>query len=125
MNELRIRVGLRIRDLRLGHSLTQEQLGERAGVSYKFLGEVERGAGNPTVDWMEQIAKALDVNVEDLVSGAAPRQPVYRPLKGGDYSIVREAREALEAVLRRFDEKPDAASAPPRYARKSAKRKRR
>ena len=104
MSDLRKLLGVRIRDLRKGHGLTQEQLGERAGVSYKFLGEVERGVGNPTVDWLESIALALDVNVKDLIADRDPKIMNYLPLRGAEYSVVREARDSLQAVLRRFRE---------------------
>jgi len=46
--------------------LTQEQLGEKAGISYKFIGEVERGAVNPSLDSLVGIAKALRVGVREL-----------------------------------------------------------
>ena len=80
MSHLCARIGSRIKVLRLDHGLTQEQLGERAAVSYKFLGEVERGDGNPTVDWLDRVAKALDANVKDLVADEAPAPVAYRPL---------------------------------------------
>ena len=55
VSDLRTLIGARILDLRKGHGLTQEPLGERAGVSCRFLGEAERGVGNPTVDWLESM----------------------------------------------------------------------
>jgi len=74
MPELRKLVGSRIRELRRARGLTQESLGERAGLSYKFIGEVERGMANPTLDTLAGIATALDVDVPELVS-VAPRRP--------------------------------------------------
>lgn len=37
------RVGARVRELREANSLTQEQLGERAGFGAKYIGEIEKG----------------------------------------------------------------------------------
>ncbi|MBI4680030.1 MAG: helix-turn-helix transcriptional regulator [Nitrospirae bacterium] len=31
-------------------AFTQEELGEKAGLSYKFVGEIERGEVNPSLD---------------------------------------------------------------------------
>jgi transcriptional regulator with XRE-family HTH domain len=43
VQEFQIRLGRRIRALRLRRELTQEGLREQAGVNYKYLGAVERG----------------------------------------------------------------------------------
>ena len=80
--------------------LSQEQLGERAGVSYKFLGEVERGQGNPTVDTLARIAGALDVEVADLLRGDSAGTR-YHSLSPADFSAVREARDSLDQLMRR------------------------
>jgi transcriptional regulator with XRE-family HTH domain len=63
---IRKKLGEKIRQLRKLRELTQEQLGERAGISYKFIGEVERGTVNPSLDSLIGISQALDVNVKEL-----------------------------------------------------------
>jgi transcriptional regulator with XRE-family HTH domain len=118
VSDLRARVGSRIKDLRVRLGLTQEQVGERALVSYKFLGEVERGDGNPTIDWLDRVAGALDATVKDLLADEVPRPTTYRPLSGTDYSVVREARDSLEAVLNRFVEAPGSKASGARYRKK-------
>ena len=59
-------LGRRIRSLRQGKSLTQQQLGERAHLNYKYLGALERGEENPSLLVLERIATALDVELLDL-----------------------------------------------------------
>lgn len=59
-------LGKRIRHLRLLHEFTQQELGEKADVSYKYIGAIERGEKNPTVDNIAKIAKALDVELYQL-----------------------------------------------------------
>jgi transcriptional regulator with XRE-family HTH domain len=99
------RLGVRIRDLRLAHNLSQEQLAERAGVSYKFIGDVERGNGNPTIKWLSAVAQGLGVSLKDLVADEEdPPAISYPALSGRDYSVVREARDRLEALLQRHDD---------------------
>ena len=63
---IRKKLGEKIRQLRKLRELTQEQLGEKSGISYKFIGEVERGTVNPSLDSLIGIAQALTVNVKDL-----------------------------------------------------------
>jgi len=48
--------------------LSQEKLAEKADLSYKYLGEVERGQVNISLDSLTRIAKALGVRVRDLVA---------------------------------------------------------
>ena len=65
-NAIRKKLGEKIRQWRKLRELTQEQLGEKAGISYKFIGEVERGTVNPSLDSLIGISQALDVNVKEL-----------------------------------------------------------
>ena len=46
--------------------LTQEQLGERANVNYKYIGEIERGEKNPTAVILYKLTRALGISVEAL-----------------------------------------------------------
>ena len=67
MTDLRGQVGARVKQLRQARRLTQEQLAERAGLSYKFIGEVERGRGNPTLTTLASLSEALGVSLIDLL----------------------------------------------------------
>ena len=59
-------LGRRIRALRNLKGLTQQELGNRADVNYKFLGEIERGQQNPSFNILVKIAKALEVELPEL-----------------------------------------------------------
>ena len=58
----------RIRTHRLQAGFTQEKLAEKAEVHHNFIGEVERGNMNSSLDSLVKIAKALRVRVRDLVN---------------------------------------------------------
>ena|ERR1700733_10632702 len=60
-------VGQNIRAFRKRAQLSQEKLAEKADLTYKFLGEVERGYENISLDSLTRIAKALKIKVRDLV----------------------------------------------------------
>ena len=47
--------------------MSQDVLAEKSELSAKYLGEVERGAANISVDALLRIAKALGVYLRDLV----------------------------------------------------------
>lgn len=56
-----------VRQIRRLKELSQEELAHRAGISRVYIGEVERGGRNITIDLMESIATALDVPLEQLL----------------------------------------------------------
>ena len=60
-------VGEKIRVCRKQAGMSQEKLSEKADLSPKYLGEVERGYVNISLDSLLRIAKALNVRVRDLV----------------------------------------------------------
>lgn len=62
-------VGQNIRDFRKRARLSQERLGEKADLSYKYVGEIERGYVNVSLDSLMRIAKALKVKIEDILRG--------------------------------------------------------
>ena len=69
-------LGGRIRRLREQRGLSQEKLAERAGLTSKFLGEVERIETNPSTTSIARLAAALSVNVGDLFEAGDHLLPV-------------------------------------------------
>lgn len=60
-------LGQRIREERTRYRLTQEQLAEAAQVNESYIGQVERGEKNPSLETVVSIAKALGVTVDYLL----------------------------------------------------------
>lgn len=56
-----------VRRLRHERQLTQEGLAERAGISSRYVGAVERGDVSASVTILGQIAAALSVEPGDLL----------------------------------------------------------
>ena len=61
-------LGKRIRDDRLMQRLTLEKLAERTDKSINFIGQIERGEGKPSLETLVDIANALGVTVDSLLS---------------------------------------------------------
>ena len=59
-------VGKQIQSLRRQKGITQEELADLVGVDRSYMGFVERGERNPTLDKIGKIAKALKVAPADL-----------------------------------------------------------
>jgi transcriptional regulator with XRE-family HTH domain len=63
---LRKNFGKKIRQLRKLLKLTQEELAQRANMDYKYLGAIERGEKNLTIENIAKIAKGLGVEPYEL-----------------------------------------------------------
>ncbi len=60
---------MRARRIELGFS--QEKLAELTGLHRTYVGSVERGERNVSIDNMERIAGALDLGIEHFFGGEA------------------------------------------------------
>jgi len=58
--------GQRVKELRKNKGLTQEDLAFAIGVDRSYMGFIERGERNPTLDKIGKIAKALKVSWKEL-----------------------------------------------------------
>ncbi len=76
-------VGRNIRRLRVAKGLSQEALGLAAGCEPSYVGRVERGRENPTVDLLEAIAKALGDPLAAFFDVAGARGPLKPGLPAG------------------------------------------
>lgn len=112
--QIRLLFGRRIRALRKLRMMTQEHLGERAGVSGKLVGQIERGDGNPTLDVVAGLAAGLEVEPAALLqfeeerpgastAGAAgafaAAEKVSRYLARRPAADIERALRVLEAAL--------------------------
>ncbi len=75
-----ILLGKRIVFLRKKKGYSQLTLSFLADVSKTYLSDVERGSRNPSVSTLSRIAKALEVNLEELFEGV------------GEYRFLSESK---------------------------------
>ena len=61
-------IGTRIRQYREEKSLSQEELADNAGISWRHLNYVEHGERKISVDALIALANALDVTANDLLA---------------------------------------------------------
>ena len=63
----KIRFGLALRSAREELQLSQEVLAELAGLHRTYIGQVERGEKNISVDSMERLAAAVDLPLWEML----------------------------------------------------------
>ena len=68
VKKVRTILGARLRALREELGYTQRGLGRRAGLSGKFIGEVERGEKSITIDSLYRLSRALRTPLDRLAS---------------------------------------------------------
>ena len=76
-------VGWNLRRLRVAAGVSQDRLGFDAGVDRAYVGAIERGEMNPSVEVLERLAETLSSPlIEFFVVPASDAVPP-QPLKGG------------------------------------------
>lgn len=65
--DLAISIGTKIRETRKSKSISQEQLALRTAIDRSYLGRIERGEVNITVEKLYQISQTLDIDPKNLL----------------------------------------------------------
>ena len=67
MTDLSLKIGQLIRAKRVEKKLTQEKLSLQCGIDRSYMGRIERGEVNITVEKLYEIAMELEVKVQELL----------------------------------------------------------
>ena len=99
-------IGELIRDARKKKGLTQKELGERLEVSDVSIAQWENGIRNPRFETRQKLAKALDIDIAELMSETEKQD--YFDLFGTDAERVGFAlvklKERMEVKVRELRE---------------------
>ena len=92
-------LGTRARRLRARSGLTRRQLAKEADVSERHLANLETGTGNPSVQILRQVARALNCSVAELVGDESDESAdwllIRDLLRGRSTKELADARRAL------------------------------
>ena len=96
-------IGQRIRNYRTKLGLSQEKLAEYAGCHETYIGQVERGEKNATLESIEKIASALGVPLSQLFEklGETDEKDKHIPLECYELLLSKsnEEQELLYRIL--------------------------
>ena len=68
-------MAINLRRLRHAKRMTQEELAERAGLSARYIGAIERADVSASVTVLGRVAEALEIEATDLVRRTRPDGP--------------------------------------------------
>jgi len=90
MKDIASVVGERIRAYRKRSGLTQEELAEKSELHHTYIGQLERGEKNATLETVEKIARALDL----------PFEVLFEAIISGDTdnAIAKEAYDLITSL---------------------------
>jgi transcriptional regulator with XRE-family HTH domain len=91
---LRAAFGLHLRQLRVRRRWSQDFLGAKAGLSHKFIGEIERGEKSISRDNLAHLARALRVPLVAMLKGLKKRKgrPAGRGARSSASRVTRSRR---------------------------------
>lgn len=100
------KLGAKVRFLRQGKGWSLADLAEKSGVSKAYISDLENGlSGKPNVQYLFNIAVALDVTIDDLVQEAITREPRSKrkrapeELPPGLWDLQQELARSPETAL--------------------------
>jgi transcriptional regulator with XRE-family HTH domain len=107
MSDIAKILGQRIRNYRTAKGLSQEKLAELSGCHPTYIGQIERGEKNATIESIEQISAALQVSLSKLFEklGAEETETRNIPLECYEFlsAKTKEEQEHLYRILMEMD----------------------
>jgi len=107
MSDIAKVIGQRIRNYRTTAGLSQEKLAELSGCHPTYIGQLERGEKNATLESIEKIASALNVSLSKLFEHLGGQDAGGRniPLECYEFLSAKtpEEQEQLFNILREMD----------------------
>lgn len=107
MSDIAKVLGQRIRNYRTAKSLSQEKLAELSGCHPTYIGQIERGEKNATMESIEKIAAALNVSLSKLFEKLGVNEDKTRsiPLECYEFLLAKtkEEQEHIYRILLEMD----------------------
>ncbi len=92
---IRYEIGSRIKQLRIKKGLSQEKLAELAELNMSYIGQVERGEKNPSVETVYRICRAMDADMSQLFKNLTSAQEIENQYPQAVYSMMLNMDEDL------------------------------
>ena len=99
MSDITKILGKRIRNYRTAMGLSQEKLAELSGCHPTYIGQIERGEKNATIESIEKISAALQISLSELFEKIGTQQNEMRNIPLACYELLLTKTKAEQEHL--------------------------
>ncbi len=107
MSDIAKALGQRIRNYRTDKGLSQEKLAELSGCHPTYIGQIERGEKNATIESIEKISLALNISLSKLFEKLGAQENGMRNIPLECYEFIstktKEEQEQIYRILLEID----------------------
>lgn len=100
-------IGQNIKKIRLSKNMTQKQLGDLCGMADSAVRRYESGRANPKIETLRKIAKALEVNEQELLGYSDASYRLYTAYedaeKGENGLVIGDILVTQQNLLRQYN----------------------
>ena len=90
------RIGNFLKELRKQNNMTQEQLGERIGVTNKTVSRWETGKYMPPIECLKLLSEIYQVSINEILTGEKLNEESYKEASENNIAVTLEEIEARE-----------------------------
>ena len=116
MEEIQKSLGLKVQALRKTKNMTQEDLAEITGVSWRTISNLERGLALPTLKLIYDLSQHFNVSIDELLGSRIQtskttsrlrlEEEVTESIKTLPDNLLRHIKEYMLLLKKHFDSKP-------------------
>lgn len=107
MSDISKILGQRIRNYRTAKGLSQEKLAELSGCHHTYVGQIERGEKNATIESIEKFSAALNVSLSTLFENLGAKDEGERNIPLECYELIsaktKDEQEQIRKILFELD----------------------
>ena len=101
MQDIRIQLGRRVRELRKSMGWSQEALGERADLHPTYIGGIERGERNVALENLSKLASSFELSASELLDFPETGKNERKSMESSMIVLMRRQNiESLKFILR-------------------------
>ena len=101
------KLGKRVRSRRTALNWTQERLAREIGVSTSFIGHIERGSRKASIDTLVQLANAMEISTDALLSDSLENKMPSGFIKipnSNQRDVMKQVLTTLQQQLEHWNE---------------------
>lgn len=99
MSKIALEVGQRIRNYRNSQKLSQEKLAEKCDLHPTYIGQLERGEKNATLESIEKIADGLAIPLSRLFENIEDYKDNYENYPAKAYKLIQSVSVPMQEKL--------------------------